>query len=269
MSAPASAGRPPRPVAASRVAFALTMAALGALGAVTRDFASVWEPVPDDVPARAALKVLCAVIPLAAGLGLLWRPTAPAAGRVLLGFLLSWLVVLKLPLIVRSPTVGFWHSSCQTAMVAAAAWLLEAGSEEGRQQGGALTSAGGLRLARGLYGVALIPIGLAHFLYLEATAPLVPGWLPAPAAWAYATGGALMAAGLGAILRVWGRLAVTLSALEIGLFTLLVWVPVLAAGSTDEGQWTEFIASFELTIVAWVVADSYRGRPWLAVGRGE
>ena len=244
--------------------FAVTMIALGILGLIKGGFAPVWQPIPKSVP---ALAYLCAFISLACGIGLLWQRGATAATRVLLAFLLLWLLLLRVPGIFLSPTVDSWWSACQIAVMAAGAWVLYIwfAAEWDRRRLGVVTGENGLRIARVLYGLALIPFGLAHFIYLKHTAELVPGWLPWHQFWAYLTGSALIAAGISVIVGVYARLAAALSAFEIGMFLLLVWVPIVAAGSKDAFQWSETVVSLALMAGAWVVADSYRGMPWPVV----
>src|SRR5438128_10396171 len=95
-------GKAIRIASVGHVTFAVTMIALGVLGLIRGHFAPIWQPVPKSVPAREVLTYLCALIPLASGLGLLWQRTAAAAARVLLVYLLLWLLVLRVPLIFIS-----------------------------------------------------------------------------------------------------------------------------------------------------------------------
>ena len=84
--------------------FAATMVALGIIGLVQGDFTPTWSGVPKGVPAREVLAYLCAFISLVTGIGLLWRRTAVVASRVLLIYLLLWLLLFRVSHIFLAPT---------------------------------------------------------------------------------------------------------------------------------------------------------------------
>jgi uncharacterized membrane protein len=258
---PFTRGEPVRIASVGHAVFAATMVALGLLGLMNGDFTVIWKPVPREVPAREVLVYLCAFVPLAAGVGLFWPRTVTLAARGLLAYLLLWLLAFRVPGLFRSLAVDVYWSASRTAVMVAAAWVLYVwfATDWDRQRLGFATGDTGLRIARALYGLAIIPFGVAHFQYVDATAALVPGWLPAHVMWAYVTGGSFIVAGLAVLLGVYARLAVALSALQMGMFLLLVWIPVVARGSMSAFQWDETIVSGALTAAAWVIADSYRG----------
>jgi len=251
-----------RIASAGHAAFAAVMIALGIQGLITGAFTPVWQPVPAGVPARDVLVYLCALISLAGGAGLLVARTAATAARLLLASLVIWWLLFRVSEIVRAPgSFGAWDGCAETAVMVAGAWVLYAwfAGDRDRRQLAFATGTNGLRIARVLYGLALIPFGLAHLLYVNATAALVPSWLPAHVVWVYVTATAFLAAAVAVLINVCAPLAARLSALQIGLFTLLVWVPIVAAGTKDAYQRSEFVLSTALTAAAWVVADSYRG----------
>lgn len=243
------------------VAFAVAMIGLGVIGLVTHRFTQIWQPVPKWVPARAPLAFLCALISLGSGLGLLWRRSAAMASRLLFVSLSAWLLVLRLPnLFYEKPLVLVAWTFGATAVMLAGAWVLVAWfAQDGEPSRlGFFTGAKGVRTARTLYGLSLIPFGLAHFMYLDATTVLIPTWLPWHVAWAYFTGAAFIAAGLAVSVGVLAPLAAALSALQMGLFSVIVWVPRALTGNLNDFQRGEVVSTFVLTAGAWMVADSYR-----------
>jgi uncharacterized membrane protein len=232
----------------------------GISGLIEGHFTAIWSGVPKATPGRVALAYLCALVCLGTGIGLLVRRAASIAARVLLAYLVLWMLLFRVPLLVRAPaSSGSWWVCGETAALLAAAWVLcvaFAGERRGTLTA-FITGEKGLRIARTLYGLALIPFGVAHFTFLERTVSLVPGWLPWHLGWAYFTGGAFIVAGVAIVIGVLAPLAATLSAWEMTLFTVLVWVPILIT-RPDVSQWNEFVDSWALTAAAWLVAESYR-----------
>lgn len=250
--------------------FAATMVAIGIAGFVAGGFAPIWEAVPKALPAREALAYASAFISLACGVGLFWPRTAALSARVLFIFLLPWLLWFKGRYIYIQPTVEVSYESWgETAVIVAAVWALYArfAADSDKRLVGFMVGDKGVRGARVLFALALIAFGFSHFAYLDNTASLVPAWIPGHVFWAYFTGSAYLAAGLAVLIGVYARLAAALTAFQMGMFTLLIWLPIVAAGHVSADNWSEFVVSWAMTISAWVVADSYHGIGWLAVNK--
>lgn len=241
----------------SRLLFAFAMIALGITGLVNGDFALVWQHVPAHLPGRTVLAYLCAVIEVVLGTGLLFERTLRSASRILLPYLVLWLVLLEVSFVVRAPgDAGSWGSVGEIAIITAGAWCLFA------------TGAGGIRAARWLLIVALPMIGVEVIVDAVNAGNKVMQpwlqWLPDPMAWACLTGVGSIAACLALLFGIWARLASTMEAAMLGLITVAYWGPDLYTGRTAT---TAFIISALIAAGVWVVADTYRGLPWLATGR--
>lgn len=235
----------------ARAGFASAMIALGVIGVAFHDFAIVWGPVPKWVPWPSVLAGIWAVPPLVAGIALLFRRTAVAASRVLLVFVGLWWLLFKVPPVLEAPrTEGGWLVCGMIGMALVAAWILWA------ETGGRPLPPDGrdMRRARILFGLALIPVGLSHFVYVSLTVPLVPSWLPDPLAWAYFTGACHLAAGLGLLFGVVPWLAARLEAAMLAIFTVVVWIPVLVAAPDSRSNWREICVSWLLTAATAVIA---------------
>ena len=217
--------------------FAASLVGFGIQGLVTGSLTALWQPVPKFIPGVQLVAYLCAAVSLVCGACL------PRFAGALFVYLALWVLLCRAPFIIQAPlTMDPWENCAETAVILAAAAILS----------------GRVQLGRPIYGVAMMVFGIAHFAYLKETASLVPSWLPAHGAWAAFTGGAYIAAGAAMLIGRLARLAAILSAVQMGGFTLLVWLPIIAAaGPKTPFQWSETLISAMLTIAGWVVAESY------------
>jgi uncharacterized membrane protein len=238
--------------------FAVGMIGLGILALVYGDFALVWQPVAPWIPGRTILAYGSGLIMLLGGVGLLLKATAAWSVRILFPYLVIWLL-LKVPALFAAPQMeAVWLGLGELAVLLAGGWVLFA-RMAALPEGSALaflTGENGIRLARILFAVSLLPIGLSHLVYVKLTAELVPAWLPYRVGWAYLTGIGQIACGLGVLFAIFPRVAARAEAGMISLFTLLVWGPAILAAPKTRLPWTAFFISWAIASAAWVVAQN-------------
>jgi len=230
---------------------------LGLLGLIGADFALQWQPVPKGLPGHLVLAYASGAALLAAGAATLPRRSV-AFGAAALGIMyLLWVILLHAPRVVAHPTnVGAWNGVAEISALAAAGLIAFAQSGAAQERAARLSLIGRL-----VFGLCPLVFGLAHFSYADFTASMVPSWIPpSQHFWAYATGTAHVAAGVGILSGVQARLAARLLSLMFAGFVVLLHAPRVFADPGSRLEWTMLGIALSLTGAAWTVADSLRKR---------
>jgi uncharacterized membrane protein len=217
------------------------------------------------VPWRETLAHISGILLLAGGIGLLVKRTASPAAFVLAVFLLGWVLVLQIPRVAHAPgNVGMWLGLAESAVLMTGGWTLFAFLADlgARARMKFVTGDRGTRLARLLFGLACLLLGLSHFVYAAGTAGMIPAWIPAHLSFAYLTGAGHIAAGLGVLFGVLPRLAATCEAAMISLFVILVHIPGAAAEPSSRFAWTMVFVATALAGAVWIIAASLRNTAW-------
>jgi uncharacterized membrane protein YphA (DoxX/SURF4 family) len=225
---------------------------LGLLGLVSGDFATGWQNVGPNVPLRAPLAYLTAVIELAGGIALLLPRTARAGALTLTivysVFTLIWVPKAFVNLGNYDPIGNVFE---EFSLVAAGLVLC------------AIFSSADSTIARRrhvyvlLFGICPISFGIAHIIDMPGLLNWIPGWLPPTRMfWAYATTIGFFGAAVAILTGIMAPLAARLLTAEILIFELLVWIPNLYGGPNNHSKWAGNAICIALAGAAWVVSDS-------------
>jgi len=239
-----------RRIGVGQLFFALSFAAIGAISFAARDFLLFQEPVPPNIPWRETLACISAALMLVPGIGMLFPATVRRSTLILTAFVALWVVVLQIPRAVTQRRVEVnWLGVGEDSSIAAGGWLLYC-AVAGRNDAS-------VRIARILFGLALVPIGVSHFVYLKLAVGMVPTWVPLRSPLTLLAGVGHIAAGLAILCGVVPRLAATLEASMQSLITVICWVSAVVAAPTHRAQWVTLCISTTITAAAWAVAESY------------
>jgi hypothetical protein len=135
----------------------------GALTLIYDDFGLDWQRVPEWVAARGTLAYAAGAIEVAAAAALLFRRTAALAAFALTPYTLLWVLLLDVPPLLPSLGVeSAWLSVGERTELFAGVWILAITLARAQNTVTLrrFTDDRALRVARMVFGLALIPAGL-------------------------------------------------------------------------------------------------------------
>lgn len=211
------------------VFFAAPLAVFGAEHLT--DAEDIVQIIPAWMPARLFWAYFVGVALIAAALSLNLKRYLRLTGSLLALMFFLFVLLMHIPGVVAQPGDRFsWAVALRDLSFGSGGLALA-----GAMMPGASSGRGNLArtLAKIFIGVTLIVYGAQHFLH-PSFAPgvplkkLMPAWVPLPYLWAYLTGLVEVVAGVALLIGRFTREAAWAAGLVMLLWTLLLYVPILA-----------------------------------------
>ena len=223
----------------ARYLLALAIAGLGGAAIAVGEFIGVFQLVPAWFPARAVVADIVGALFVIGAIGMVIRGKERAGARIVLAILAVAFVALDLPLVVMNIHNGnAWTLLGETLALASGVAFVAVPEHAG--------------LARIGFAVTLPLFATLHYFFHEYVAAVIPSWIPAHEAMAYATGAAMLVAGLAILTGIQARLAATLTAVMFGLWFAILHVPRVIDHASS-GEWASMCICLGMCGSAWLV----------------
>jgi hypothetical protein len=211
--------------------------------------ALAWHDSNDSHPLRYVVYAASAAL-IFGGAAIQFRRTAKT-GAAILGAAYLVFTLLCVPGIVAAPQIYnswgnfFEQFSLVTGAAMVYAHLSSAWSRETLN-----------RIGRILLGICTASFSLEQAFYLNATAPLVPKWIPpSQMFWAVATTVLFALAAVALLTNRMALLATRLLTMMLVSFGLVVWAPLVLSNPHSHVNWSENSETFEIAGAVWILAD--------------
>jgi uncharacterized membrane protein len=238
--------------------YGLGMMALGLTCLIFGEF-NPGQSAPVHLPYRTTLIYASGALMFVAGVAIEWRRSVVWGAAALTGYYAVFVLALMNGrlLLTGFAVYGTYEGIAMQLAITASGLIVFATAAQGQRKVNTAMAARLRGISQLTLGICAVIWGVAHFVYMNLTAPLVPKWLPlGQVFWGYVTGICFVAAGLAILTGVKARLAATLLTVMIASFGLLANGPMLLANPSSHWNWTESALNLALIGATWVAADS-------------
>lgn len=229
--------------ALGRAIFSLAMAGLGVQCLLRSNAVPALEPMT-SVASLPIIGWVSGILLIVSAAKAMWRSTPYHGAAGIAAILLAWFVFLHLPALAAAPkNGGEWTGALETLALSGAALALYGTLRRasGNERSSDATATRAALAGRYIFGLCMPGFGVLHFIYIAYVAFVIPAWIPSHVFFAYATGAAHVAAGLGILTGVLGRLAAYCTAAMFGSWVIMVHAPRVMAHAQDPNEWTSML----------------------------
>jgi uncharacterized membrane protein YphA (DoxX/SURF4 family) len=241
---------------AGRSLFAIAVIGSGVMQIVNASFVRLVPALPSWVPSQPVLAMIAGGLLVLIGLGILFGWKRRVAALTVGTTLVFIFLLLALPGALSNPLTGFmWTNPSKTLALAGGAFLIASVSAMGSSR--PTSAQRSLLIATVLLAIFLIICGVQHFFYAGFVDTLVPAWIPpGQRFWTFFTGVALIAGGVGLLLRRTVRTEALLSGVMVFLWVLLLHIPRAMSEANQANEMAGVFEALAISGVALLIAGS-------------
>ena len=207
---------------------------------------------PEWIPGRAFWAYFFGVAFILGAIAILFNKKVQLTATILALLIFVFTLFFFLPVLVSNIYAGGAWTNTFKGFTLCGCMLLVAGSQHEQNRfvdKNVYRNIGGFLMA-----ITMVIFGIEHFIYIEFVTMLVPEWMPARTFWSYFCGVALIAAGVGIIIRKKARLAASLLGLMIFLWVIMLHIPRAIATNTAS-EWTNTFIALTFSGGAFILAS--------------
>jgi uncharacterized membrane protein len=237
---------------------------IGLIGIAVQQFIFAdFRPVilPQAYPAWLAHRQVWAwifgLILIAASMAILFEIKARAVSLVMAAVLLLVVLLFQISGQPYPNHLGVWTNPFKELTLSGGAFVVAGTFQPLRNASGFITFLGKLiPIGKYFFAITLALFGSMHFVYPDFCASLVPNWIPWHYFWMYFGAMALIAGGLGIIIKPTRSLAAFWTGVMLFLWVIILHIPraVPALPADNGNEWTSVFEALAFSGIAFMIA---------------
>lgn len=251
-----------------RIMFALCIISLGVLQFFAGDYIVGRPPSPAwsaDIPGKLIWAYVSGTLLIIAGLAIVFKIRGTFASLFIAALIIVASFFLRnLPMMTtvsKAEDLIWFHLNAYKALALAGGGMIVAASlfkESNYDSAGILKNKNLIGTGCFLLALWFIIAGMAHFKFYELVANgFIPSYIPAQSFWTYFTGVALLAGGVGLLIKPVRKWAAFLSGVMILLWFFLLHIPRASNTPKEYSEWMGVFESFGFSGICFVLAGLF------------